>query len=429
MSEISRDAVLKAVTRFYLESRDFNGIPIGTLAAQFDAKGRKLHGVLRRLIEEEEIGLLYSDIHLNPHIIRTGFEPKEKQIARLDADNLEHTCVYPRPKYLEQVVDRSQYDGEPYTLCLALGEAQLAYRSFDLSVLEIYRNDPRYLYESSDVNGFISVKDEYFESSHMAESDQILLESFGFSYDSDLNRAVAVYVRYLADLSPEHQQIWKAKEITGDYRLHPDYYRNTIIGDWGERVPIFDAFLKEMYLINQMAEAMGRPRFFRKDFGEYGDSKPQKFGFLVRPTLEEFNSFVLLLDKMLSDNIDKRFFQKEVPEEIETKRADGKVVVQNKGTLQMLDEWMRKYFRTSDWEPWNESIAALREVRKLRQKPAHSMDENSFDQQYFKKQRELIVKSYSAVRTLRMLLENHTAVRAADIDVPDWLRNGEIWTY
>lgn len=388
-----------------------------------------MHVVLRGLIGEEEVGLLYSDVHLNPHIIRTGFEPIDRQIARLDADNLNQTCVYPRPKHLGQVMDRSQYNGEPYTLYLALGEPQLAYRSFDLSVLEFYRNDPRYLYENDDVNGFISVKDEYFESNQMAERDQILLESFGFSYDSDLSRAVAVYLRYLADLSPEHQQIWKAKELAGDFRLHPDYYRNTIVGDWGERVPIFDAFLKEMYLINQMAEAMGRPRLFRQDFGEYGDRKPQKFGSLVRSTLEEFNAFVLLLDKMLSDNIDKRFFRKEVPEEIETERKDGKIVVQNKGTLQILDEWVRTHFRTSDWEPWNESIAALREVRKLRQKPAHTVDENSFDQQYFKKQRELIIRSYSAVRTLRMLLENHTAVRAADIEVPDWLREGKIWTY
>jgi hypothetical protein len=244
-----------------------------------------------------------------------------------------------------------------------------------------------------------------------------------------LNRAVAVYLRYLTDLSPEHQQIWRTKELSGDYHLHSDYYRNTIIGDWGERVPIFDTFMKEVYLINRMAEAMGRPRLFRRDFGEYGDSKPQKFGFLVRPTLEEFNGFVLLLDKMLSDNIDKRFFRKEVPEETETERKDGKIVIQNKGTLQMLDEWIRKYFRTSDWEPWDESIAALRDVRKLRQKPAHSMDENYFDQQYFKKQRELIIKSYGAVRTLRMLLENNKAVKASNIIVPDWLREGKIWTY
>ena len=39
-----------------------------------------------------------------------------------------------------------------------------------------------------------------------------MLQTFGFSYDLKLNRAVAVFV-HLARLSPEHQQIWKAQRI------------------------------------------------------------------------------------------------------------------------------------------------------------------------------------------------------------------------
>jgi hypothetical protein len=50
---------------------------------------------------------------------------------------------------------------------------------------------------------------------------------------------------------------------------------------------------------------MGRPNLFRQDFGQYGENEPRRFTFLVRPTLEEFNEFVLLLDKMLSDNLNK----------------------------------------------------------------------------------------------------------------------------
>jgi hypothetical protein len=54
---------------------------IGALKAQLGAEARVLHGVLRGLIEEDEFGLLYSDVHLNPYIIRSGFEPNERQIA------------------------------------------------------------------------------------------------------------------------------------------------------------------------------------------------------------------------------------------------------------------------------------------------------------------------------------------------------------
>lgn len=429
MGGINKNAVLEEITNFYLNSRDFNGIPATDLAAKFGGNWRGLREVLRNLIEEDLVGLICGDVEINPHIIRLGFEPKEAQIKKLASDKFYESCIYPRPKHLEVVVDRSRYDGEPYKLCLALGEPQLAYRSFDLVVLEFYRNDPRYFYESNDISGFISVKDKYYRSGRMEERDQVLLQSFGFSYDQDFNRAVAVYLRYLADLSPEHQQIWKAKELTGDYRLHPDYFRTTIIGDWGECVPIFDAFILELWIINQMAGAMGRPPLFRQDFGKYGENKPKKFGFLIRPTLEEFNSFVLLLDKVLSDNINKEFFRNEVPYVTEIERKDGKIQVQNRGTLQILDHWVRKYFRTEHWEPWDESIEILRKIRKMRQKPAHAIDENIFDQQYFKDQRELIINAYTAIRTLRMMLENHPAVKAADIEIPDWLREGKIWTY
>lgn len=194
----------------------------------------------------------------------------------------------------------------------------------------------------------------------------------------DSQRAVAVFLRYLSDLSPEHQQIWKARELAGDFTLHPDYYRNSILGDWGERGSIFTALLVEQHVINLMAKAMGRSPLFRKDFGEYAENKPRQFTFMVRPTSEELNAFILLLDKMLSDNIDKAFFGDDVTAETETERADGKVVVSPKGTLTMLDEWLRQKLRLPDWEPWETALVSLREVRKLRQKPAHAVDENVF---------------------------------------------------
>jgi hypothetical protein len=425
---ISSEAVLREVTKHYLDSRDFNGITALNLAHTLGVEWEDLHGQLTELIEQDLIGVLYSDDDVNTHILRLGFPTPGDQISKLKTDELYHTCIYPRPSHLSKVVDISSYRDEPYKLCLALGEPQLSYRSFDLSVLEFYRNDPRYLYSNDDINGFISVSSEYDQSDKMPERDKILVETFGFSYDEELNRAVAVYLRYLADLSPEHQQIWKAKELTGDYQLHPDYYRNTIIGDWGEKVPIFSAFVNELYIINEMAKAMGRPPLFRQDYGEYGEGRPQKFSFLVRPTLEEFNNFVLLLDKLLSDNINKEFFQNEVSYETEIEREDGRIQVQPKGTLQILDNWIRRYFRTTDWTPWDESIKVLREVRKLRQKPAHALNENLFDQHYFKEQRELIIKAYSAIRTLRLLLANHRLVRDAQISIPDWLERGDIWT-
>lgn len=424
MNTVNSESILRVVTDFFLNSQQFNGISAGSLFKMFESDWQEFSDSLYGLIEEDLIGIIYADVHINPHIIRTGFEDKKSQINKLSLTNLTQACVYPRPKHLETVVNKELYIGEPYKLCLAFGEPHLAYRSFDLSVLEYYLNDPRYSYQNDDVRGKITcISDE------LQGSDRIFLQTFGFSYDDDLNRAVAVFLRYLSNLSSEHQLMWQVKELQGDFNLHPGYYRNAIIGDWDDHVPICSALIKELYIINRMAEAMGRPPLFFNDFGKYGDQRPNRFGFLIRPTLEEFNNFVLLLDKMISGNINKGFFQKEVSFERETQRKDGRIEVQNKGTLQILDEWVRKYFYTDDnWTLWEISMDKLKKIRKKRQRPAHAIDENIFDQCYFKEQRELIIGAYSAIKILRLLLENHPKVEAANIEVPVCLRDSRIWT-
>lgn len=423
MATHSDTEILDRITRFFVDSRDFNGIPVWTLTADMGTDWDTIREKLRPLVEQNRIGLIDEETDVNPHIIRRGFEPVQIQLAKLDKEEPTHMCLYPRPAVLREIVDKSKFDGKPYGLELALGEPQLSYRSFDLTVLEFYRNDPRYRYDTDDINGQIC-----HDSDDLKEKDKVLLQTFGFAYDTAFNRAVAVFIRYLNDLTSEHQQIWKNKEITDDFKLHPDYYRNAIIGDWGERVPICSAFLKELYIINLMAEAIGRPPLFRDDFGEYGDRRPKRFGFLIRPTLEEFNAFVLLFDKMVSDNISKEFFMNEVPYETEVERKDGKIQVDQKGTLQILDDWMRRNWRTSDWTPWEEAMSALRRLRKLRQQPAHSVKEDTFDQEYFKRQRQLIIEVYAAIRTIRLMFANHPRVKIAGIEVPTWLFEGKIWS-
>jgi hypothetical protein len=315
MTREVRQRILDEITEFYLESSDFNGLPVlSGLGLGWNA----IVDDLRQLIAEEKVCVIYSTTDMNPHIMRMGFESPDEQIAKLETID-GHACAYPLSRHLEQVVDRSRYAGRPYEPAMALGEPQLSHRAFDLSVLEFYRNDPRYYYRNDDIRGYIHVSDEQHESEDMAESDMVFLQSFGFCYDESLNRGVAVFLRYLSDLTPEHQQIWQAKELEGDYKLHPDYFRNTIMGVFGEGISVFDAFIKELQVINEIAQAIGRPPLFRKDFSR--GTKPPGFTFLVRPTLKELNDFILLLDKMVSDNINRDFFQEEVTYEVEEARG------------------------------------------------------------------------------------------------------------
>lgn len=417
--------LLEYIAEHYLSSRDFNGLPVRTLRQTHGLTKDAARQVAERLLRAEDIDIMFGNVHVNPHIKAFSHITPEKQIDFLAELGLEDShCIYPSKGYLSKLKLESRFEGHPYDLELALGAGQLEYRVFDLLILEHYRNDPRYYYETNFISGSISITDEYFESGSMPEKDQVLLQTFGFAYDNDLNRGVAVFLRYLQGLSPEHQRIWHARELTGDYKLHPDYYRSSILGDWGTRTSIFEALPLELKIVNEMCVLIGKPPLFRKTFDS---DRPKDFGFLLRPTLFEFNGFVLLLDKMLSDNINKDFFKDDTALEEERERDDGKIEVRQKGTLALLEEWLRRRFTPADSAPFDAMFKNLREVRRLRQKPAHAVNENVFDLKYFKEQRQLMIGAYDAVRTLRLILANHPAVRRNPPKVQRHLEQGEIW--
>lgn len=176
-----------------------------------------------------------------------------------------------------------------------------------------------------------------------------------------------------------------------------------------------------------MSQVIQSQPLFKRDFGKCAESRPQKLALLIRPTLEEFNATVLLLDKVLSDNISSKFFEGLVPLESERKRPDGRIKVQRKGTISLLDEYIRSVYRTKDWSPWEAAIAALRAVRKLRQSPAHTVREDEFDLKYAVQFRDLAANAYQALVTLRTCLQRHPAVSRAGIEVPRPLEEGKVW--
>jgi len=487
-----KDDILREITQFYLTSGGFNGLPIRYIVQDFKLEETELKNILISLIQEDKISLNFGDIHPNPHIKAFWEESKEKQIEKVKRSNLAYVCAYPSCSHLKEVVNPSKYQDRPFTLRLALGEPQLSFESFDLRVLEFYRNDPRYHYGNNNINGKIYVRDEC----SMPPSDEVFLQTFGFSYDSNLNRAVAVYLKYLSNLTPEHQQRWNTYILKGDYRLHPDYFKPSILGEFPEGMPIFSAFFEELHHINEMCKLIQRPPLFRNDLrtsfkiteqslgnlksegvpddvleklqslkdqkiteeekfldilkrtiGDEqtvrfkslimkhadlrGNEMPREFCFLIRPTLKEYNHFVNELDKVMSDNINKKFFQRDIPLEYDEKRKDGKIIVREKGTIKILDEWLRLKFNDGDEKIIDCIIDTFYEIREERNPIVHKIDDDTFDQKYFKQQRELIIKAYDAIRRLRlifqMIFSSHQNVK--QYKIPDWLQSGKIWTY
>jgi hypothetical protein len=419
----TKETLVAEITDFYLKSREFNGLPLREVRMKED----RLKAVLRELIDDGKVSLVFGDVHPNPHVKAFEAEPTEKQLEKMERFTLADACAYPTPAHLARVIDRNQHRDAPFTLELYLGEPQLKPYFFDLAVLETYRNDPRYYYRVDDIGGRISVRYEHAvpEAGTMRETDQVFLQRFGFGYDEEMNRAVAVFLWDLHVLSPEHQRLWHARMLAGTWKLHPDYYRTQILGQWGEGVSILSAFIEELHQINEMARLMGRPSLFREEYRE--EKRPKTFTFLIRPALKEFNDFVHLLDKMISENINLDFFRGDVSPEEDVERPDGRIVPERKGSLRVLEEWVTRQFKPHDPTPMTEMFATFKKIRKLRQKPAHSVEEDKFDQTYVKSQRDLIMKAYNAMRTLRLILANHPNVRGHS--VPDWLQTGKIWTY
>lgn len=421
---LTRSQLLATITDHYLAGTDFNGFPLRLLDP---VPREQLDTLLTELVSAELISLNFATYHPNPHVKAFPPEPIDDQLQKLaELDDRTHLTAYPEAAHLKAVVDRDAYVDCPYTLALALGAAELMPRFFDLSVLEAYRNDPRYLYTTDDTSGHISVTDEFYESEHLSPSDRVVLETFGFAYNEQRLRAVCVFPVYLGRLTPEHQQIWAAKELGDGFFMHPAYRASAIGGEFPEKVSIFQAFTEELHQLQLMCNAVGLPHIVRRDFE--AAAKPTNFGFLIRPTLKELQDFHAVLDKMMSDNLNTAFFSAEgLDLEREISRGENKVEIQRKGTIALLEEWAERIL-LPDPEPRDQMLAAFREVRKLRQRPAHAADDNRFDQRYFAEQHDLVIRAYSAVRALRLILTNYPGLEAYD-GVPGWLYRGDIYTF
>ena len=129
----------------------------------------------------------------------------------------------------------------------------------------------------------------------------------------------------------------------------------------------------------------------------------------------------------MSDNLNKNFFDGSVEMTTDHLRDDGKIEVRNKGTVQLLEDWLNKYFRTADRQPVERMLKAFRDVRSRRNKPSHTIMEDAFRPEIHAELRTLMMDAYGAVRVLRQLLANHPAARRIEVD--DLLFEGKVWPF
>ena len=123
------------------------------------------------------------------------------------------------------------------------------------------------------------------------------------------------------------------------------YFQSAVIGEWWENRSVRHAIQEEIRLINEMAIAAFSRRLFRR---EMTDDLPFDLSAFLVPSSENLAAFIHSWDKLLSENIDKDFFRGKVELTSEEERADGRLTVQNKGTVALLREWLEATVRGKD---------------------------------------------------------------------------------
>lgn len=396
-------SLITKVLNQYLNSGDFNGYALDELITFFEEKKANLDVLkflILKMIDEEIISLECGDRHPNPMIKALEPLPKAEQMKKLNEVNLKMCCLYPTSKYLENNLDKNKYLDKPFTLKLALGEPQLKFYSFDLKVLKIYINDPRYIFKNNnDIQGTIYVKD----GQTLENREKIYIKTFGYSRNRSMKRALSVPLTYLSDLTSEKQKLWESHLVTG-FEPYTEY--KMIVFGHGHllhKISGLEALMTEINYINQIIHENFQENIFKSL------NRPKKLLFMMMPTKNDFYDFASTLDLVLSDNLEKSFFKNRGLELDKIIQKNSLNVLEPKGTITLLREWIDKAFSLadSDQTQLNEIINFFREVRKLRSKEAHSEIEDEWSDEFFFKQRDLIILSIERIRTLRMLLQKH----------------------
>lgn len=310
--------------------------------------------------------------------------------------------------------DRTQRD-VPFFDALCRNEPKLSFVSFDSSVLLPYTGNAQFRLAYDDLTGSIWRQTTLDEDEETVMSEDSVLESFGFAYDSQGRRAIAAFLMHLGSMPEEDQRHWHAHRCEGDFKLHPAYYKKVILGKSNVGISVFEALLQEIRVTNQLCAMMGLPHLFWDEH----ESNSHSLRFMVQYTAKAFNDFIIALDEALAANINRLFFVSGGSDhEPEEQRC--------KGSVQLLDEWLAVNYKVGDRRAIDDMICTFQEIRDCRLNPGPFSDNDSMiDHRYFQRQRSLMFRAYDAVRILRFIFSQHPATQG--FEIPATL-GGKIWT-
>lgn len=409
-----KDLILRRILEFYCESSNFNGIPHWQLHAEVGGDMQVVNDLLEELLAEKRISLNYA---VNPHIKQFEDEPSHAQMQALKNWMGHEICIYPSKHVLAELPD-DQFADQPFTRMIHLGKPQMIALFFSMEVLEFYYQKQDYIIETSDYKGFIACRVHDNE-----EEDDCLLSSFGLGCQPEGKRVLAVYLKLLNQMPPEHQQWWYDHLVPGPGRVAFEYQQEMIRGEKPEYISIFQAFIEELHHINQMALLMFGKKMFINDFT---DGRPESFKTIFRPTRREYFNFVRVLDMMMPRNLNEDFFSEfKGPYGLP---GHGRGAVDHiEGLIAGFSRWLKNWINGGDMDDFDLIFKPFKKIHQWQGKSEEELCPAEYGNKIVRRQNELVIECYNAVKMIRLLFTNHPLVR--DYELPDWLLLGKVTIY
>jgi hypothetical protein len=405
--------LLDEVVGYYLASGDFNGLYVRP-----GSTSRSRQKATRELVGSEYLQVVTEADYLNPHIRPWASKRTvEDQLADVDqaADGWGY-CLYPTPRAMEGRPEVGRWPNEPYRTRMASGAGSLDLAYFSVDVIEHYRNDPRYHFDSGDFEVHLGIGDDAYLDPDEDDRDKIASMRVGFAYDRETIRAEQVtrltctFLCDLDDLTPEHQQRWRSYEVEPNATTepHPVWWAMQM-GNWPDGFGPFDRILREISAVNEIFELICGESLFS------ANPRPREWGWVLRPSTQEWHQFLLSTDKLLSESLRHAALSAVgVPRQID----DGI----DAGSIARLRWYLENSTPTSDDFVEN-IVEPLQRVRRERQKPAHTLVVPTSDAKLTAMQRDLLHDVASALHMLRQVLALHPSAR--DVwSPPDYLDEG-----
>lgn len=390
----------EAVINQYLQSSDFNGLTIEAALRDFEVRD------ITDLITIGTIEVVGPEDFLNPHIRPWATRRPRDEQARMVAEWAGSTvlCLYPTSLALETVEASRAWPNEPFRSRLALGAGTLDLAYFETDVIEQYRNDPRYHFWISDFEVHFGIGDDAYLDQEQRQRDKIPSLRVGFAYDGSsirsahVRRFACAFLGDLRRLTPEHQQRWNTYEIAKeeDIAPHPVWW-SMQMGNWSDAIGPFARVRYEIEAINEVFQLITGEGLFREQ------EAPREWGWLLRASTQEWHSFLLMTDKLISERIRHDALTAAGVNRQTDEGTDA-------GSLTRLG-WYLTGATPLQPQQVTAMLKPLHGLRKMRQKPAHKVVDPIHDSDLVATQRDLMSALGNALFSLREVLAHHPRAR------------------